>query len=97
MMDRSRFISLMIAIIFLVLAFVFIAENTEDRLIIFLYLAVCISLIWFGDELGGLTGVRFGDIESPVITKTSPGPIVRFLGWCLLMVPFILMLVKLII
>jgi hypothetical protein len=86
----------MIAVVFLVIAFVFIAENAGDRLLLILYLAACISLIWFGDELGGLTGVRFGDIESPVITKASPGVIIRFLGWCLLVVPFILVVYRLI-
>ncbi len=32
-------------------------------------------------------GVHFGDIFSPQISKASPGFIIQFLGWCLLVLP----------
>ena len=46
-----------------------------------------LSAIWFPDNLGELTGVTFGRIGGPVVTKMSPGSIVRFLGWIVLLGP----------
>ncbi len=44
-----------------------------------------ITFIWFGDELGSLTGIRFGRIVGPVITQKTPGSFVRFGGWLMLL------------
>jgi hypothetical protein len=40
-----------------------------------------LGLIWFGDELGDLTGIRAGQV-----TKRSPGFLIRIFGWLFLLV-----------
>jgi len=52
---------------------------------VILFLILPLSAIWFSDYMGGLTGVAFG--HGPVITVPTPGSIVRFLGWIMLLGP----------
>ena len=40
-----------------------------------------LGLIWFGDELGGLTGFHYG-----LVNRESPGFLVRLFGWLFLLV-----------
>ncbi|MBN2217650.1 MAG: hypothetical protein JW719_09780 [Pirellulales bacterium] len=47
-----------------------------------LFLFVPLGLIWFGDELGSLTGLHYG-----IIDQESPGFLIRLFGWILLMAP----------
>jgi hypothetical protein len=44
-----------------------------------LHLLVPLGLIWFGDELGSVTGLKCGLVQCP-----SPGFLVRLSGWFLL-------------
>lgn len=44
-----------------------------------------LACIWFGDELGSLTGIRFG-LFRPVVTEASPGSVVRLVGWMVLLI-----------
>ena len=49
------------------------------------WLGLSLGCIWWGDELGeGLIGAEFG-----LISSTSPGWFVKFVGWVLLLVPII--------
>ena len=93
-MDVSRWISLSIAIVYilffgfgLVLSGEFkemaTAEIVEGALYIVLWLCVCLGLIWFGDELGeGMVGAKCG-----LVSSTSPGWAVKLMGWVFLVLP----------
>ena len=48
------------------------------------FLAVPMGLIWFGDELGEMTGMS---TRGGRINKRSPGFLVRLFGWGLLLAP----------
>ncbi len=95
-MDFNRLLSLPIAMVLLVLALIFRVEDQGDFIYLLLYLALSLSLIWYGDWYGSLTGIHFGDVFSPQVTKTSPGSIIRFLGWFLLLLPLLLLADRLI-
>jgi hypothetical protein len=80
----SRIISLLITIPFLVyFALVF---GLEGILLGIFNIALPMACIWFPDSLGSVTGVGFGRLAAPMITKESPGCLVSFMGWCLLLV-----------
>jgi hypothetical protein len=93
-MNPSRLASIALAIVFFALVHFGFAASGEDLLFLFLYLFFCIMLIWYGDELGSLTGVTLGEFAAPRISKATPGGIVRVIGWCLLVVPLILIIGK---
>lgn len=44
-------------------------------------LGAAVSLIWFADDLGGMTGVGFGGRQ---IDQASPGFLVAAFGWIVL-------------
>ena len=49
-----------------------------------------LACIWYGDALGRITGFRwFGTIN---ISRETPGGLLRFLGWILLLLPLIVIL-----
>ena len=43
-----------------------------------------VGLVWFGDELGSMTGMYF---RGSMVNRTSPGFLVRILGWLFLFFP----------
>jgi len=94
-MDKSRIISITLAGMFYLLGILCLFESVKDYILLFLYLFFCISLIWYSDEFGSLTGVRFGSFFDPHISRTSPGCVVKFLGWCLLVIPQLLIVGRL--
>ena len=54
-----------------------------------LWLSVSLGCIWYGDELGeGLIGAKFG-----LISRVSPGWLVAFMGWVLLLAPALLVVI----
>lgn len=75
---RSKILSLFIAICYLITAY-FIAgfEGVYSTLF---YLFIPLSCIWFGDELGRWSGT----LRIHQVTSESPGTLVRFMGWMLL-------------
>lgn len=93
-MDKSRWISLSIAAIYilvLVSGFVFsedLRDMSNESLFkgtfgIIFWLAISLGCIWLGDELGeGMVGARYG-----LVSKTSPGWAVQLMGWILLLMP----------
>ena len=95
-MPLDRFISLIIGIIYFALACIFMSDDAEGILLSLAYIISALALIWYGDDLGRLTGVRFGTYPDPVVSKKSPGAIVRFLGWCMLILPGLFVMGKLI-
>ncbi len=79
---KSRIISSIIAVGYLISAYSGGAWKSVVQVGIFLVLPL--SCIWFGDAMGGYTGANFG---RGAITGTSPGCMVAFGGWLLLLLP----------
>jgi hypothetical protein len=88
--NKGRFASLIIALFYIappLLAAVFRGADPTNLLPIILFLILPLSCIWFSDALGGWTG--FSRAGGPRITQTSPGCLVAFVGWILLLLPII--------
>ncbi len=85
-MDKGRISSLVIAVCWLIAAFVVgpLERDSNGRnalpAIVGL-LTVALGLIWYGDELGDYVGTAGrGDI-----TQRTPGCMVKFFGWVMLL------------
>ena len=73
-----------VSIAYIIIGYMLNGSETALK-ITFQFLPLPLILIWFGDTIGrvtGMIGLR------PNIIKTSPGYIVKILGWAILMVPF---------
>jgi hypothetical protein len=93
-MDKSRWISLSIAVIYilvLISGLVFskdMRDMSNEELAkgavgIIFWLALSLGCIWYGDELGeGLVGAKYG-----LVSETSPGWVVQLMGWIFLIMP----------
>jgi hypothetical protein len=102
-MDISRWISLSIAIIYilffglgLVLSGDFKETPTvkivEPALGIVFWLVISVGCIWLGDELGeGMVGAKYG-----LVSSASPGWAVKLMGWVLLILPAGMLIWKLV-
>ena len=86
---RSRIISGIIALGYLITAYVTDGSELAWRVAIFLIPAL--ACIWFSDALGGYTGLNF---VGPAITRTTPGCFVAFVGWVILLLPVIIRLIS---
>ena len=72
--------SLIISIIYLL-----IAINQDRRWpVIFVFLLLPLGCIWFGDELGGFTGIGAKGI---FISDETPGIFIKIAGWIFLLLP----------
>jgi len=88
--ERKRLIfhrtaSAMAALCYLLFALYARSGHLFARTVLFLILPM--SAIWFSEELGAMTGVRFGRFAGPVVTASSPGFLVRIAGWIVLLLP----------
>ena len=81
----SRIISGLIALAYLVGAYV--SDGIETAWKVGLFLILPLACIWFSDTMGGYTGVGMG---RGAITSTTPGCLVAFGGWLLLLLPLII-------
>ncbi len=82
----ARTLSLIVASVYLVVAYLF--ADTYVLLKIISFLLVGIVCIWFGDPLGRLTGFM-GNIS---VNQETPDSVIKILGWIvLLLVPAILL------
>jgi len=81
--DRARIISLIIACIYIIMAF-FVGE-TGFWIYVLGYLILPLACIWFGDEMGGYTGFWRG-----IPLRQTPGGFIRFMGWVLLLLPTVI-------
>jgi len=89
---RGRIISLLLSIIYLVISYSLAGGEYSLRLL--LYLLLPLACIWFSKEMGSYTG----SLNIPVISESSPGPVLKFMGWILLLLPlFLPFLAKLIV
>lgn len=87
----GRIASLSIVAIYLLTAYLLRGPVLSLKLLMYLILAL--ACIWFGDEMGSFTGYSWtGNIN---ISRQSPGGIVRFFGWVLLILPAVIGLILL--
>jgi Zn-finger nucleic acid-binding protein len=83
----SIFTAFAISISYLVVASF---DGGEKVIKTLMFLILPLACIFFGKELGGLTGVRFRlTFAAPVVTKPTPGIVVVFMGWVLLLMPLV--------
>ena len=86
--NKGKTIVLLIACFYLI-AGLFIGEWLR----VTLFLILPLACIFFGDAMGGYTGMsRLG--AGPWITKTTPGCFVVFAGWLLLLFPLLFAVFK---
>jgi hypothetical protein len=88
-MSLSRKLSGIVAGIYLLIGFA--AEGGEGAAKVVIGLLLPLACIWFSEAMGGYTGATF----SAGITEPTPGVIVWFLGWVLLLLPVSMGLVSL--
>ena len=80
-MSKSRLLSLVVAGIYILIA-CFGGKVVEGFAgVLGISLVLGLPCIWFGDELGGMVWGRLGNAQ---ITSRTPGAVVRFVGWLLL-------------
>jgi len=88
----SRTVSLLIAIVYLVVACLSARSAANVFLSILIVggaLLFPLACIWFADELGEYVGV----LPGPSINRKSPAWMVKLAGWVLLLLPAILFFV----
>ena len=80
----SRLASILVAVAYICGSIFYGDQGDLSRCLLFLILPlIC---IWFGEEVGSLTGLVFGR----PITATTPGGFIAFGGWMVLIVPLAL-------
>src|ERR1700733_6722207 len=89
-MNLSRRLSLLVASLYLILAWCYLSAFLIYKLTIFLTLPL--ACIWFSDELGEYSG-HFSGSRQPITEKT-PGPIVAIAGWMLLFLPAVMAIIE---
>ena len=85
----NRAISLFIALAYLIISLLFAPKEYFLYTLFYLILPIC--CIWFGEGVGGYTGI----LSSPSITKATPGVFVVIAGWVLLLTPLFITLLSL--
>lgn len=83
-MTKSRFLSFVVAVGYLIAAYFGGGWELVWRAAIFLILPL--ACIWFGDAMGSYTGIGMG---RGAITSPTPGWLVALGGWLLLLMPVI--------
>ena len=89
-MSLSRLLSLIVVGLYLfAIFFPYLTGESDDKLLevvglrAIIWLILSLACIWFGDEMGEYMGwAGHGMITSP-----SPGGLVKFMGWLLLVLP----------
>ena len=80
----GRVLSLVVALLYLTAAFLGGGAETAFKMLLFIILPL--ACIWFSDAMGSYTGVMRGQS----ISTTTPGCLVAFGGWLVLMLPVII-------
>lgn len=78
---KSRILSGAVAVFYVTLAY--FAGGGEAALKFGISLILPLACIWFSDAMGSFTGIMRGQ----AITSTTPGCLVAFGGWLLLLLP----------
>ena len=79
----SKALSAVVATVYLVAAAM--SGEAEVFVMVAISLLLPLACIWFGEEIGGLTGV----VRGHLVTSESPGCLVAAGGWLLLLLPVI--------
>lgn len=83
---NGKVVAVIVAFFYLTAAYFFM--GLEGLLKILMFLVLPLACIFFGESLGRLTEMKFSMISCrPVITKQTPGFLVVFGGWLLLLLP----------
>lgn len=77
----SKLLSLALSAAYLVAALT--SKDVEVILSVLGFVLLSLAFIWFGDEIGDYTGW----VELRPITARTPGGMIRFVGWILLLLP----------
>jgi hypothetical protein len=83
-MNWNRILSLLLAALYVVIAYHF--EGAKGAWEVVLSAILPLAAIWYSDAMGGYTGPTTG----MPITAPSPGVLVCFLGWALLLMPIVI-------
>ena len=83
-MTISRVVSGTFAVVIIVTAALTGVEGKEV-LMLSLFLMLPLTFIWYGDEIGDYMGT----VRGFQVTSPTPGCLVKFFGWLLLLSPFI--------
>lgn len=83
-----RILSAIIAIAYITVAYFFGGGEAALKFAAFLILPL--ACIWYSEEMGSFTGV----VRGPAITSKTPGCLVAFGGWLLLLLPGIIALIQ---
>ena len=85
-LTKNRVFSGILATIYIIGAFVTVGGEGGFKALLFVIFPL--ACIWFGDAMGGFTGPSGRNW----ITDPSPGLMVCFLGWLLLLIPIFFIL-----
>jgi len=88
--NKGKCASIIVSALYLLAAF--LTGNIEDVVRLAGFLIIPLACIWFGDDMGGWIG--FSRAGGPRITQASPGCLVVFVGWVLLLAPLIVGIVS---
>lgn len=80
---RSRLLSSLLVLSILAVTY-FLAGDAETVARVLATIILPTACIWYGDELGSLTGFSTG-LARPQVTETTPGIVVVIGGWLLLL------------
>lgn len=86
-MTIGKILSLLLAAAYLIAAFT--SATPENGLRVLLFLLLPMACIWFSEELGEFTGNWGGQH----IDQKSPGCLLAFSGWVMLLMPVLAILV----
>jgi hypothetical protein len=81
--NKGKTIALAISLLYLILGF--FMDGMAGVLKISMFLVFVLACIFFGDYMGGYTGI----LSKGPITKTTPGCFITFMGWILLLLPLL--------
>jgi hypothetical protein len=85
--DWNRLLSLVVALSYLVIAYIIGGGEILMKTVLFLVLPM--AAIWYGDALGDYTGTFPSVLSTFPITGRSPGSMVTVAGWILLLMPIV--------
>ena len=90
--NKGKVIAIIIACVYMLTAFIF--GNQWDWLKVACFLLFPLACIFFSEAMGGYTGMT--GLNSPFITRTTPGFFVALAGWTLLSMPLIIAILSVI-
>jgi hypothetical protein len=87
---KARVVSILIALLYAIAAL--ITEGVATFIFVSMALLLPLAMIWFPGEIGDYIG--FARLAGPRISKKSPGGLIAFFGWCFLLAPLVIFMIK---